>query len=79
MFVPNSRFIRMSEKQPIVSQPGGYQQGPIVMVQPEFGSVQGKIIIPMTGNREWSTGLFECTKDITNCMFFSYLIYKQYK
>ncbi|XP_060572650.1 cornifelin homolog [Ruditapes philippinarum] len=59
----------MSEKQPIISsQPDGYQKGPVVMVQPEFGSVQGKIIIPMTGNREWSSGLFDCTQDVTNCV-----------
>ncbi|XP_045196757.1 placenta-specific gene 8 protein-like [Mercenaria mercenaria] len=63
----------MSEKQPIISsQPGGYQQGPVVMVQPEFGSVQGKIIIPMTGNRDWSSGICDCMQDATNCVMVAF-------
>ena len=67
-----------SEKKPILSEPivtsqpypQPYQQpqmgAPVVVGQPEFGTIQGKLVCSVDGHRQWSTGLFDCTQDMTN-------------
>ncbi|XP_045199215.2 placenta-specific gene 8 protein-like [Mercenaria mercenaria] len=56
----------------VQAQPVEFQQGTVITVQPGFGTDQGKLLIPLAGNRAWSSGLFDCFEDISNCLFIAF-------